>query len=271
MSFLDTKNKKKSFTITVVLMILLLLIMFVTGMTRFDPPIENGIAVNLGYMDTGSGDVQPMEKVKVTPQPTPSQPQEEVAEEEEVLTSEEEDVPVVPTAEKKEEEKPKEETPKSEKPKVKEKPKPDKSTTETLGGILGAEAVDGKEENGQGPGNGPGDIGKEGGDPYATAVYGPGNGKGSGGRGWGLNGRGTPTFQSVKQDCNESGTVVVRIVVNKAGNVIEARSGERGTTNTATCLAEPAEKIAKSYKWPRDDNAPEKQIGFVVVKFDLGE
>ena len=65
--------------------------------------------------------------------------------------------------------------------------------------------------------------------------------------------------------------VIVRIVVNKSGNVIEAEPGVKGTTNTAQCLLDPAKKMALSHKWPADSNAPTRQIGFVSVNFKLSE
>jgi hypothetical protein len=71
----------------------------------------------------------------------------------------------------------------------------------------------------------------------------------------------------MKQDCNESGLVIVRIVVNNSGNVIEAVPGFKGTTNTAKCLLDPAKKIALSHKWRPDPNAPVEQIGWVKVDF----
>ena len=48
-----------------------------------DPPIENGIAINFGTMDFGSGKVQPKEKVrseprKVEPKPIRTKAQEQV-------------------------------------------------------------------------------------------------------------------------------------------------------------------------------------------------
>lgn len=80
-------------------------IAFYIGLTYLDPPIENGIAVNFGTMDFGSGEVQPTEPVRSEPrevesQPEPqevaepTQPEETVVEEapvEEVLTSNEEE------------------------------------------------------------------------------------------------------------------------------------------------------------------------------------
>ena len=103
MSFLDTEHKRKSMTITVILYSLLLLLLFFVGMTYLDPAPENGIAVNFGTTDTGTGNIQPTEAIKsapkvTTPTPTP-QPKTEVKED--VVTQDTEDAPVI----KKEEEK----------------------------------------------------------------------------------------------------------------------------------------------------------------------
>jgi TonB family protein len=72
------------------------------------------------------------------------------------------------------------------------------------------------------------------------------------------------------QKCNEFGTVVVQITVNRSGNVIAAKY-TKGTTNTNPCLVEPALATARKYKWQSDANAPKTQIGFITVNFKLGE
>ncbi|HMQ44719.1 MAG TPA: energy transducer TonB, partial [Mariniflexile sp.] len=136
--------------------------------------------------------------------------------------------------------------------------------------IGGVSKSDGTAKGGEGNDNKAGDKGQLDGDPYAPSYFGSG-GSGNGGVGYGLNGRGKATYSTLKQDCNESGLVIVRIVVNRNGNVIEAEPGAKGTTNTAACLLEPAKKIALSHKWAPDPNAPTKQIGFVKVNFQLGQ
>ena len=55
------------------------------------------------------------------------------------------------------------------------------------------------------------------------------------------------------------------------GDVILAEPGVKGTTNTHPCLLEPAKKTAQLHKWFPDTEAPEIQIGFVVIQFKLGE
>lgn len=273
MSVLNTIHKRKSFTITSVILVALLFIMFFIGMNYFDPPEESGISVNLGYTDMGSGDVQPLEKIKTapvqaqTPPPTPVESTEEA-----VLTDDSQEEVVIPKEEKV---KPKEPVtkPVDTKPKevVKKDPQPSKQTSDLLNSVINGPKNDGTSTNSQGNDvNQQGDKGKAGGDPYANSYFGD-PGSGSGGRGWGLNGRGKPTNGKVQQNCNESGSVVVQITVNRQGTVIKAVPGVKGSTNTDPCLLEPAKKTAYTYKWPADANAPAEQIGFIVVNFRLGE
>ena len=100
MSFLDTRHKKKSFTLTTLILSALLLLLFYIGLTYLDPPIENGIAVNFGTMDFGSGEVQPKEKVRSEPKEVEPQPVKQVQPQETVEeTTEEEPVEKVLTSE----------------------------------------------------------------------------------------------------------------------------------------------------------------------------
>ncbi len=297
---LDTKHKKKSFIITTILHVLILFLLFYLGLSYLDPEPESGIAVNFGTTVTGSGEVQPTEAIQsspkqttpetelVEPEPTPETP--EITEE--VITQEIEDAPVI-------EEKPKKEPKKKvEKPKKKPKdkpeqkkevkkpiekpvekvekkkpdPKPDKSTLDILDSFSNGPKSDGKATGGEGNDSTPGDKGDPNGNPYANSYYGqPGKGGLGNGVGYGLNGRGRATGSSVKQKCNEAGRVVVKIVVNREGRVIQATPGVKGTTNSASCLLEPAKKTAMTFKWKPDPKAPAKQIGFIEITFSLGE
>ena len=113
MSLLDTQHKRKSMTITVILHVILLLLLFYFGMKYLDPPPESGIAVNFGTTDFGQGNDQPTEPIKTAPKETSPEPVPETKTEinEEVVTQESEDAPVIKKEKKKEEIK---ETPKEE-------------------------------------------------------------------------------------------------------------------------------------------------------------
>jgi len=301
MSFLDTRHKKKSFTLTTLLLSLLVLVLFYIGLTYLDPPEENGIAINFGTMDFGSGNQQPKQKIKSEPRDIPkppNEPQKEVVEEKEeveekavpkeeikeeaptekVLTQEsEESIKIKQQREAKRkadeaaqkakaeaERKAKEQREAEARKKAEEDAK--KKKLDALMGGIGKS--DGTETASEGDDNKPGDKGSPEGNPYATSYYGtPGTGTG----GYGLNGRSLVNKGKVQQECNEDGRVVVRIVVDRNGKVIKATPGVKGTTNNAPCLLEPARKTAFLHRWNLDSNAPSQQIGFVVVNFKLGQ
>ncbi|WP_338196647.1 cell envelope integrity protein TolA [Flagellimonas marinaquae] len=292
MSFLDTRHKKKSFTLTTLLLSALLLLLFYIGLTYLDPPIENGIAVNFGTMEYGSGEVQPTERVRSEPrevesQPEPqeftepAEPEETVVEEapvDEVLTSD--DAETIKLRQQQEaKRKAEEEAQKAkaeaeriarekreaEERKRQEQEAKKKSVDALIGGIGKS---DGTTTGSEGDDDRAGDKGQPDGDPYATSYYGsPGTGTG----GYGLSGRALADNGKVRQECNEEGRVVVRIVVDRSGKVIKAEPGVKGTTNNAPCLLEPARKTAMLHRWNPDSNAPAQQIGFVVVNFKLGQ
>lgn len=266
MKFLETKEEKKSFVITSILFVILFLLFAFLGLTYMDPPPENGIAINFGTSNVGQGEIQPTQPIKNTSQPTPSEP--ETAHSDNTLTQEEDSpVAVKPTENTKPKEKPKESTkPKDPKPKT-----PSSSTQNALDALLNGKPTDGQNNGGHGNDGIPGDKGNSNGSIYANSFYGSGSGNGSGnGTGWGLAGRKLAGNNEKVQDCNESGRVVVKVWVNRNGNVVKAERTQ-GTTNTNPCLVNPALETAKSFKWQPDSKAPETQIGFVVVNFSLGE
>ena len=298
MSLLDTRHKKKSFTLTTILLSALLVLFFYIGLTYLDPPIENGISINFGTTDFGSGNVQPKQKIQSEPLNKPIQPpvqQEKVEKVEETVpeevTSKEQPTEKVVTQESEEsivlkqqkEAKLKVEAAEKaakaeadrvarEKQEAQEKAqKEQEAKKKKLDALMGGlNKSDGTASGSEGNDTKTGDKGNPNGDPYATSYYGaPGSGSGTGG--YGLNGRSLVGNSSVKQDCNEEGRVVVKIVVDRTGKVISAEPGVKGTTNTNPCLLKPAELTARSHKWKADPNAPSQQVGFVVVNFKLRE
>tara|TARA_R110002126_G_scaffold165448_1_gene313297 strand:- start:8 stop:946 length:939 start_codon:yes stop_codon:yes gene_type:complete len=312
MAFLDTKHKKKSLTLTTLLLSALLLVLFYIGLTYMDPPEENGISVNFGTMEFGSGKVQPKEKIQSEPLDTPpveptkqevaesiEEPLEEVEEAaaekespaEKLLTQENEEAVKInqakeakrkadeAAADAKRKAEAAENKKKAEAAKIAQQKKDaedkarqeqeakKKALDEMMGGL---NKSDGTASGSEGDDNRAGDKGQPNGDPYAASYYGA-KGAGNGVGGTGLGGRSFIGNIKVVQKCNESGKVVVKIVVDKSGKVISAEPGVKGTENLSSCLLIPAKEIALSHRWQPDSAAPSKQIGFVVVNFKLGE
>ena len=265
MKYIETEEEKKSFAITLTIFVILFILFFYLGLTSLDPPPENGIAINFGTTEFGSGNIQPTEAIQSAPKAVAAK--EAAASNEEILSQDIEEAVVIKEAKKN---KPTKEAAKEEvKPKPKEIPKPSKSTSDALSSLINGPKSDGKAQGGEGNDDVAGDKGSINGNPYANSYYGSGSGSGNG-SGWGLNGRSISTRGKEIQKCNEFGTVVVQITVNRNGNVIAAKY-TKGTTNTNPCLVEPALATARKYKWQPDPKAPETQIGFITVNFKIGE
>lgn len=289
MKYFETKHEKDSAKITALISVIILLLLFVVGAPYMDPPEEYGVAVNFGTTNFGKGNVQPKTPVKSEPRVIEEPPQLEAAQaqptkaaetKEEVLTADNAEAIAIKKQKEAEDNKAKaiakekaiaDAKAKAEADRIaKEKHEKEEKKKKLDALIGGVSKSDGKETGSEGNDNKAGDKGQLDGDPYAPSYFG-GKGYGSGGVGYGLNGRGGASYKTLKQDCNESGMVIVKIIVNQSGNVVDAVAGVKGTTNTAQCLLEPAKKIALSHKWPADSKAPAKQIGFVKVNFKLGQ
>lgn len=285
MKYFKTPHEKKSAVLTTIIAVLLLLLFSLVGLKYFDPPISYGMEVNFGTSNQGSGKVQPTKAVASQPkqvqQSTPKQiPPPKEKSTAKVLTQKEASIPVV---KKQPKTTPKKITPKKAPPKKKvaqpkveptppapPKPKVSDATKNILSNVLNAKKVEGEQQKGEGDDNTPGDKGKVEGNPYASSYYNTA-GLGGNGKGYGLNGRNLQSNGAVTQECNEEGTVVVRITVNQQGQVIAAEPGVKGSTNVHPCLLAPAKKTALLHKWFPDANAPSTQIGFVVINFKLSE
>ena len=283
----DSNLKRKSFLMAFLLYLFLMLILF---FIRFWPPSNiaelvasegggGGVTVNFGDTNLGSGnDLKSKEtNVKAISKPAPTK----IVEEENIISAEKstDNVAVIPKTESKKK------TPLivpnkdvkiiAKKPVVR---KTDNAVADLLkGNNKGGDGKDnvignkGKKtgdansnaQDGEGEGDGK-NIGK--GDKYANSFYGDGKSVGGNGKNWGLKGRKLAGNSPKAQNCNEYGTVVVKVYVNKQGTVFKAERAQ-GTTNTDPCLVNPALETAKTFKWFPDPDAPDSQIGFVVINF----
>ena len=125
----------------------------------------------------------------------------------------------------------------------------------------------GKIFDGKGKGNTgtPGNQGDPLGDPNAKALEGISTGTGN--VGGGLAGRGVRYVPKIEDKSQESGTVVVRVCVDKHGDVISADYTQKGSTTTDAHLIDIAKKSARKYKFT--PGTSEKQCGTISVKFIL--
>jgi outer membrane biosynthesis protein TonB len=285
MKILETEHEKKSFTITTVFFILLFLLLLFIKLS-VDPIAEGTeggggggeIAINFGNSEVGSGKNY-QSKDLATPK-SKTVPVQNVTQVEKVLTQETTDAPAVSQAKNVK----KVSTPK---PIVKQAPRPSKSTSDALSSMLNSsnKSGDGNDRTAGNKGKLNGDINSRGYNGGGGSGTGSGGGKGSGlgsGSGYG-NGSGSGTgngnyqlgnrkalnMPQPRYLCEEQGTVVVQIAVDRNGKVISANPGVKGTTNTAKCLLDQAEIAAMNTKWQSDNAAPSKQTGKIIYNFKL--
>ncbi|MEY3342452.1 MAG: hypothetical protein RL090_136, partial [Bacteroidota bacterium] len=119
---------------------------------------------------------------------------------------------------------------------------------------------------GQGSGDGSG-IG-----PYSGSGSGGGSGSGNGpgvgvGTGFDLTGRNWRKKPSLEDNSQETGKVVIEIVVDKNGNVIEANGPARGSTTQSPNLIKKAKEAALQAKFSPSAEGVEEQRGTITFDF----
>ena len=266
------------------MLLLLIFLFFVFGLTYYDPPIDYGMEINLGstIQRTGKIKKQKQKSIKLdgvekdqNSVKSSNKTNSEInsyKKSERVLMEKKSSVSLPKKENSKNQnlKKVKEEKKIKKLPMKKETPKVSKTTKSIVSNLL---KKTNKEKNTSS------NIGEElsnknneslNQNGYSSTYY-NNSISGSYAKEYGLNGRSLQSKGKVLQECNEQGLVVVRISVNRQGDVILAEPGVKGTTNTHPCLLEPAKKTAQLHKWLPDTEAPEIQIGFVVIQFKLGE
>ena len=284
MTIFDSPHKKKSAGITFVVLLLLIFLFFVLGLTYYDPPIDYGMEINLGstIQRTGKIKKQKQKSIKLNGVEndqnlvkSSNKTNSEInsyKKSERVLMEKKSSVslPKKENSKNQNQKKVKEEKKIKKLPLKKETPKISKTTKNIVSNLL---KKNNKEKNTSS--NIDEELSNKNNESlnqngYSSTYY-NNSISGSYAKGYGLNGRSLQSKGKVLQECNEQGLVVVRISVNRQGDVVLAEPGVKGTTNTHPCLLEPAKKTAQLHKWLPDTEAPEIQIGFVVIQFKLGE
>ncbi len=288
MSAWENENKRKGIITSVVVHLALLIVFIFFGLSYLEPKPEEGIAINLGYMNTGMNiNPDPVQsnpspstpQVETSPSPTES-PVEDVVED--VATQDQVDAPKINTTEetikeekpKKKEDKPKEtptekpvenkskpeETKPVEEPPKPEPPKPDAQVNNALQDLFnnpGKQSAGDDQEEGV--------KGKPTGKANSPNFSNP-DGMGSQGEGYYLNGR--KNLNAPKNyPCQAQGKVVVLVWVNREGKTVRAEPGKRGSTTTDQCLLKVSRESAMNTEWSADHNGADLVQGHIVYVY----
>jgi TonB family protein len=259
------RDKKIGIITTIVFHALVLIALMLWGYAiPFPPPPEEGMLINFGTSDEGSGDVEPMQRVpQRTPQPvTAKQPDVEDA----TMTQDYEDAPVISKKEKKKPNKP-QETLASPVP-VKEQAKtPPRQVNRNA--LFPGQGV-GEDDRALGEGEGGPANQNQGaldGSPYTK------NRQGYGDNSIDLKGRSlSGTLPLPEYDVQEAGRVRIKITVDRSGKVYRAEVMQIGTTLSSEVLQNAARDAALRAKFtPASDDAPMYQFGTIDYVFRMGQ
>jgi TonB family protein len=286
---MDASIRSRSLALAIFIHAAIFIALFFIVMTTPIPPFPEsggggGVLVNIGYVESATGDVQPMSEV-ISEDPSITSQKQLESEEENIATQEFEDSPI--TKEKKEDKKTEAHSKKQDAKASQEvkKPAEPQKTANPLA------LYKGKSTNSTSQGTattGTGDQGDKEGDPlsryYGKNGTGTGNGTGSGsgagdgdgdgagsGSGKGisfdLSGRKMVRTPVVDDRSQETGRVVVAITVDKNGNVISAIPGARGSTTTNAYLFSKAKEAATKAKFNTSPDAADIQKGTITFVF----
>jgi TonB family protein len=228
-------------------------------------PEEEGVEVNLGYSDEGTGAIQPDELLAAEmPEVAPQQP--DPAEEEQVLTQDTEQEQIVMPKKEDVKEKTNTETKPEEQQENKE-PVPEQPVVNP-NALYKGPSKQSSGNTGEGVTGNEGDQGKPYGTKEAIGYDGMG-GPGDAGEGISYSLSGRKALQLPKPDYNsdEQGRVVVTIWVNRNGKVIRAEPGAKGTTVADLNLRNQAKEAALKATFTPSPDAPEQQTGTITYVF----
>jgi len=291
----EKQKNIKAGTITGIICGMMLFLFFIISWTIPLPavqPDEEGIEVNLGNSDIGSGEIQPLipdppaaaeEQVNTPPKTQQTQPEE--AKEVETNDNDKEapnvslPKPVKPTPNnpnipKKENTTPAKNT--NPKPVVVENPKPAPAQPKYIykggdGTGKGGNNADGwNNSQGQGVAGGKGDQGKINGSPNSDSYNGnAGSGKSGVSISKGLQGRRITKLPSFEDEFNENAKVAVDIKVDKSGSVLSATFQPRGSTTSDGGMREIAIRKARLLKFSANPEGSDTELGTIIFNFRL--
>jgi len=269
--------------------IVLILFLLVGFSVPVPPPTEQGILVNFGTDETGSGLIEPSPPaVEQDASPPPARVENTTpANEKALLTQDDEEAPEVkkvdPAAEKRrlekieadrrireqmEAERKKREEEELERKRIEAEQKRVADIMNRTKNALAGSKNAGTSSTSEGVAGGPGNQGATTGS-VDSKVRGDGSGTGDKGISYDLQGRGYQSLPKPKYDYQGEGIVVVEVSVDKSGKVIQAVPGVKGSTTLDEYLLRVAKEAAMAARFDPKTDAPVVQKGTITYHFIL--
>ena len=231
-------------------MLLVALVLISFGYDPPDPPIpEEGVEVNIGNSDFGSGD-DPQPASEPTPASAPAAPNQLATQHTEPTPSLNASTTQGNTVAPEVTEKPAE---------VKKEPEINKNA------LFPGKRNQNSGSGSQGQSTGTGDQGKPNGTPNSNNYTGNGGGNGN----YSLAGRSSVALPRPEYSSNEQGTVVIQIWVDRQGKVTRVEYQPKGSNTSNGYLVEQAKSAARKARFNADPAAPEEQKGTITYIFKI--
>lgn len=291
-------EKKKGIIGTLIFHVVLAVILIITSFHPPEPlPEEEGILVNFGTDDTGSGLLEPAvsSAMEEGSQAEPEQASADVTQEsadaimqaqaeETQMTQDFEEAPVVEKeleqvdpeeaeAERRrqqelEEERLRKEAAEAERRRLEEEQRRRTEIMNRTRNALERANAQGTDTSGEGITEGRGNQGVETG-AVGADIYGVGGGTGTEGISYDLAGRQARSLPKPTYDIQSEGIVVVEVTVDRNGNVTQAVPGVKGSTTLEEYFLRVAREAAMKAKFDRKPDAPVIQKGTITYHFIL--
>lgn len=252
----EDKNKLISGGITALFLALIIIVCLAFGYDPPDPPIpEEGVEVNLGNSDFGEGDASVPEASEASSAPRPAAATEQVSTQRTVSTT------PINTSTKPSTAKHDNPTPTTTKP---EPPKEPEINTKALFNGNKSKKSNNEQSGSQGNTYSSGNQGKEGGDANSNRYDGA---PGKGGAQFSLNGRSAKALPAPNSSTQKQGKIVVKIYVDRAGNVVKVDAPEKGSTLSDAGLVQQSKAAAMKAKFSPNEDALEIQTGTITYVY----
>ena len=240
---------------TALVMFLLFLLLWFVYLTAYVPEEEEGVEIAFGEVEEAGGYMAEQLEAMPLPAPEPAAPVQPASPaEEEMLTSEEQEALALDEAKKKREAEEKARLEAERKAREAAEAEKKAKETEAIAKANQFGSLFGQSGNTTGSGD------SQGGGQKANPV---GHGS-SGGNSWSLSGRGIKGILPIpSKNFNQTGKVVVRIKVNAAGDVIDARETTGGTISDKQTV-QLALEAARKAKFTEGDH---DQFGTITYIF----
>jgi TonB family protein len=264
-------SREKGIVGSLLIHAMVIAILFLFGFrTPLPLPAEQGILINFGTSNEGSGVSEPRPATPVDQQVTQTP---KPAEKETPITQDFEEAAAIPTTTPKPVVKPKPETKPNPKP-VETKPQPEQpKPVEEKPREVNQQALfpgqkPGGSNTGQGETGNPGNQGNPDGSTESNSQVGGPIGGGDG-ISFSLDGRSRLSLPYPAYPKQKDGKVVVEVTVDRNGNVTKATGGVKGSTTNDIDLVKAAERAALQAKFNVKSDAPAEQRGTITYVFRL--